>query len=461
MELRYRPRVGSTPFSTALLFLSLLCVSGCNNNRPPNVIVISLDTVRADHLSVYGYHRSTTPNLSRLAEDGVVFEQAFTQTPWTVPSHMSVFTSLYPSVHSITHLTPQSDMSTMLPEILRDAGYLTAAFVAPVLSEDYGFAKGFDHYVRAGRVRPADIMVDRALEWLAGDPSEPNLREQPFFLFLHLFDAHHPYAPPWPFDTAYVTDYRSDIRELSQSHPYTQEKDLTDEELTEVVALYDGEIAYTDFALGRFFDALRDLRLFDGSLIVVFGDHGEGFLEHGLMNHGNSVYEELIRVPLLLRLPGGRSAGERVGEPVQLIDIAPTILQELDLEPTPMMQGAFLFDSVLTDGSRRFAFVSEAYATCVRTDSFKIIENPPSRVQTIPRALDVDYELYDLAEDPGEENNLAVEQPERLASMIEFLHRLDEGNRELRREIRDALEVHELDLSEEQERELRALGYVQ
>ena len=181
MELRHRPHAWSILFSAVLVGLVVLVGGGCTN-RPPNVVVISLDTVRADHLSVYGYHRPTTPNLNRLAADGVVFEQAFTQTPWTVPSHMSVFTSLYPSVHSITHLTPQSDMSTMIPELLRDAGYLTAAFVAPVLSEEYGFAKGFDHYVRTDRVRPAEIMVDRALEWLTGSrifrrsAAEPTVR---------------------------------------------------------------------------------------------------------------------------------------------------------------------------------------------------------------------------------------------------------------------------------------------
>jgi arylsulfatase A-like enzyme len=333
--------------------------------------------------------------------------------------------------------------------------------VAPVLSEDYGFAKGFDYYLRTDNVRPADVIVDRALEWLAGDPSEPAIRDQPFFLFLHLFDAHHPYEPPWPFDTAYVSRYRSDLRELSQTHPYAQEKDLTDEELAEVVALYDGEVAYADFAIGRFFDALRELGLYDDSLIVVFGDHGEGFLEHGLMNHGNSVYEELIRVPLLLRLPGGRSGGERVDAPVQLIDIAPTILQELELEPAPMMQGTSLFNPVLRDGSPRFAYVSEAYAACIRTDSWKVIENPKSRAKTIPRALDVDYELYHLTEDPREQKNLALEQTERLASMTEVLHRLARENHELRRQIREDLGVQQLELSEEQERELRALGYVQ
>lgn len=445
----------------ASIFAATTLLAGACETRGPNVIVISLDTVRADHLSVYGYHRSTTPNLERFGEEGVVFEHAFTQTPWTVPSHMSVFTSLYPSVHSITHLTPQSDMSPMLPEILRDAGYSTGAFVAPVLSEDYGFAKGFDHYLRTDRVRPAEILVDRALEWLAVDPHEPAVRDQPFFLFLHLFDAHHPYEPPWPFDTAYVKDYRPNLRELSRTHPYTQEKDLTAEELAEVVALYDGEIAYADFAMGRFFDALRELGLYDNSLIVVFGDHGEGFLEHGLMNHGNSVYEELIRVPLLVKLPGARSVERRIEGPVQLIDIAPTILHELGLGSATAMQGTSLFEPVLRDGSRRFAYVSEAYASCVRTDSWKVIENPESRSQTIPRALDVDYELYNLAEDPEEQNNLALEYPERVASMTEFLHRIDETNHELRRQIREDLNVRELDLSEEQERELKALGYVQ
>jgi arylsulfatase A-like enzyme len=442
------------------LILALLLTAGCSD-RPPNVILISLDTVRADHLSVYGYHRPTTPNLNRLAAESIVFDQAFTPTPWTVPAHMSLFTSLYPSVHSITHLTPQSDMSTMLPEILKDAGYLTAAFVAPVLSEDYGFSKGFDHYFRTKRVRAAEIMVDRALEWLAKDPSHPVVREEPFFLFLHLFDAHHPYEPPWPFDTAYVPAYRPNIRKISHSHPYAQDKNLTAEELSEIVALYDGEIAYADFAIGRFFDNLEELGLYDSSLIVVFGDHGEGFLEHGLMNHGNSVYEELIRIPLLMRLPKGRSAGKIVKEPVQLIDVAPTILKEVGLQASPVMQGSFLFDPLQGDGSRRIAYVSGAYAACVRTRSWKLIENPRSRFETIPRALQVEYELYDLGEDPDEQKNLAAELPDRVTSMADTLRGLDEENRALRQRIREALEVRPLELTEEQERELRALGYIQ
>ena len=444
------------------LTLALLLTAGCaERQRLPNVILISLDTVRADHLSVYGYHRPTTPNLARLAEEGVVFEQAFTPTPWTVPAHMSLFTSLYPSVHSISHLTPQSDMSKMLPEMLKDAGYLTAAFVAPVLSEEYGFSKGFEHYFRTERVRPADIMVDRALEWLAQDPNRPVVRDQPFFLFLHLFDAHHPYEPPWPFDTAYVPAYGPNIQEISRSHPYAQDKKLTTEERSEVVALYDGEIAYTDFAVGRFLDELNVLGLYDSSLIVVFGDHGEGFLEHGLMNHGNSVYDELIRVPLLVRFPRARHAGRRVEEPAQLIDVTPTILKEVGIAPLPAMQGSFLLDPPQTTASRRFAYASEAFAACLRTSSWKLIENPPSRFERIPRAKQAKYELYDLNEDPTEQNNLAGALPDRAESMARSLHAIDQENRKLRARIREALNVREIELTEEQERELRSLGYIQ
>ncbi len=444
------------------LTLALLLTAGCaERQRLPNVILISLDTVRADHLSVYGYHRPTTPNLARLAEEGVVFEQAFTPTPWTVPAHMSLFTSLYPSVHSISHLTPQSDMSRMLPEMLEDAGYQTAAFVAPVLSEDYGFSKGYDQYYRAERVRPADIMVDRALEWLAQDPGRPAVLPRPFFLFLHLFDAHHPYEPPWPFDTAYVPAYRPNIRDISRSHPYEQDKELSTEELSEVVALYDGEIAYADFAIGRFLDELAALGLYDSSLIVVFGDHGEGFLEHGLMNHGNSVYDELIRIPLLIRFPRARHAGRRVEEPVQLIDVTPTILREVGVEPLPAMQGSLLLDPLPATGSRRFAYASEAFAACLRTSSWKLIENPPSRFEKIPRAIRMEYELYDLKEDPKEQNNLAAALPDRVESMARTLGVIAEDNRALRMRMRKALNVRELELTEDQVRELKALGYIQ
>ena len=210
-----------------VLALLLVWAVGCRSSSERlNVILISLDTVRADHLSVYGYERETTPNLGRLAQEGVVFEQAFAQAPWTVSSHMSVFVSLYPDVHDVSHMRAQSETVKTLPEILQTAGYSTAGFVAPVLKH-YGFAKGFDHYFAARRARPADVMVAHTMRWLAQDPEEPVLQEQPFFLFLHLFDAHLRYEPPWPFDTAYCSSYSPDIEAISHSHPHSQDKNLT------------------------------------------------------------------------------------------------------------------------------------------------------------------------------------------------------------------------------------------
>jgi arylsulfatase A-like enzyme len=225
--------------------------------------------------------------------------------------------------------------------------------------------------------------------------------------------------------------------------------------------LYDGEIAYADFAIGRFLDELDALGLYDSSLIVVFGDHGEGFLEHGLMNHGNSVYDELIRVPLLMRFPGGGSAGTSIEEPVQLIDVTPTILNEVGIRPLTGMQGSPLLDAASTNGSRRFAYASEGFAACLRTSSWKLIENPPSRSEKIPRAKRVRYELYDLGEDPKELNNLAATMLDRVESMARTLGVIDEENRSLRSRIRDALDVKQVELTEEQERELRSLGYIQ
>ncbi|HXV59798.1 MAG TPA: sulfatase [Vicinamibacteria bacterium] len=454
MNARFRPPI---------LIASAACLivaAACSAQRP-NVILISLDTTRADHMSVYGYERDTTPNLKRFAAEGVVFEQAFAQAPWTVSSHMSVFTSLYPPVHKVAHLTPQSATVETLPERLKSADYSTGGFVAPVL-DGYGFSRGFDHYFSPYRSRPAEVMVQQALKWLARDPSRPVLQPQPFFLFLHLFDAHHPYEPSWPFDTAYIESYREDIRELSSSHPHQQDKNLSPEELNEVVSLYDGEIAYLDFALGGFFEALRKLGVYDSSLIVLMGDHGEGFLEHGLMNHGNSVYDELVRVPLLVRFPRGRFAGRRVETPVELMDITPTVLELLGEERLAVAQGDSL-GGLLEKGEdeSRFVYAYDGDADSVRTAEWKLIKNPPNRARRIPRALPGEYELYDLVRDPGEMHNLAPRMSERVSTMTRALEEMERINDELRGKVQTELGVHPIELTETEKERLRTLGYIQ
>jgi arylsulfatase A-like enzyme len=418
--------------------------------------------VRADHLSVYGYGRPTTPNLERFAAEGVVFDRCFTPIPWTVGAHMSLFTALYPTVHTIAHLEPQAEVPRTLPQALQEAGYRTGAFVHPILDAQYGFARGFDHYFRPASDRRAESMTRRALRWLEeGERGENAAR--PFFLFLHLYDAHHAYAPPPPFDTAFVAAYDADINQVVGAHPYNQDKRLTAEQLAQAVALYDGEIRYLDHVLGDFFQRLRDLGVFEGALVVVLADHGEGFLEHGLVNHGNSVYEELIRVPLLVRFPGGRPRGQRPGGVVELTDVAPTVLEAARARALPAMQGRSL-RALVAGGEaapERSAYASGAFASSLRSRDWKLIENPPSRFRTIRRALPAEYELYDLRHDPGERHNLAAARPQTVEAMARALRGLDEQNRRLRQGLRAGRDASPLPLTDEQRERLRALGYVE
>jgi arylsulfatase A-like enzyme len=439
-----------------LTAFAALLACGCTQSRP-NVILISLDTVRADHVGAYGYRRDTTPNIDRLAGEGVVFENAFTPIPWTVGAHMSLLTSLYPTVHGIVHAARSSHTPDTLPMKLREAGYRTAAFVNPMLDGEYGFAKGFDHYFCPHKETRAEGMVDHAIRWL----SENKDRPEPFLLFLHLFDAHYTYEAPPPFSTAFIARFKPEIHELTRADQYKQQMNLTAEELEQALALYDGEILYADHHLGRLFQRLRDLGVYDSALIWVLGDHGEGFLEHGLMNHGNSVYEELIRVPLIARMPGGRFAGRRVKNPVSLIDVAPTVFDRLETAPLPHIQGRSLLPLIAGKPVDTGAvYVAGAYASCLRTNDWKFIENPDSRFETITRALKARHEVYDLRQDPGEKTNLAAERGPAIERMTRALAGLETANRSVRKALLGGLEVREMDLSERQRELLRGLGYI-
>ncbi len=445
-----------------IVVLGLLPALGCRGRPAPDIILVSLDTVRADHLSVYGYSRPTTPNLEGFAREAAVFEQAFTPIPWTVGAHMSLLTALYPTVHNVAHLEPQSDVPRTATEALREAGYRTGGFVHPILDQGYGFAKGFDDYFRPVAERRAEFMLGRALRWVE-DGEKGKDAGRPFFLFVHLYDAHYPYDPPAPFDATFGPAQAREANRIAQAHPYKQDKTLSEEELRQVVALYDGEIAYVDNALGGFFRKLKELGVYERALIVVTADHGEGFLEHGLLNHGNSVYEELIRVPLLARFPGGRFAGRRTRELVELVDVAPTALELGRARPLPAAQGRSLRERLEKKGATgaASAYASGAFASCLRSEDWKLIENPASRVPMIPRARPGELELYDLRRDPQERHDLAPERAHTVRAMASALHRLDEENRRLRQRLREGRDVRTLELSEEQRERLRALGYVE
>ncbi len=301
---------------------------------PPNVILITVDTTRADRMGFLGSKLGLTPNLDTLARDSAVFTRAFSQVPITGPSHASILTGTYPQFHRVNDF--QSPLAPELPyasEILRSHGYHTAAFVGSmVLDPQAGFARGFErgfdtydagfHRAQPGEdryhssERRGAEVVAHALAWLNQHP------QGPFFMWVHLYDAHDPYDPPEPYKSKYAS------------------------------APYDGEIAYADSAVGTLLSQLRERGLYDDAVIAVMADHGEALGEHGEDTHGIFLYDETIHVPLLIKLPGSaekrpdsaekHAAGKRIESRVELVDVLPTILQAVGISVPKEVQGESL-----------------------------------------------------------------------------------------------------------------------
>ncbi len=307
-----------------LEILMLVCGSLASFAASPNVILITIDTTRADRMGFLGSKRGLTPNLDALARQGVVFSQAYAHVPLTTPSHATILTGTYPQFNLVSDLgSPLPDHIPYLPDILHNHGFRTAAFVgSQVLDPKSVAAPGFDrsfdtfdagfHNRQAGEdryrseERRAMVVVNHAIAWLDKRPRAP------FFLWVHLYDAHDPYDPPQPFKARYAA------------------------------SPYDGEIAYVDFAVGKLLAALRSRALYQSSLIAVAADHGEAFGEHGEQSHGLFLYDETVHVPLVLKMAGHESRARRVENRVGLVDLAPTLLQELGIETDPAMQGESL-----------------------------------------------------------------------------------------------------------------------
>ncbi|MCZ6893888.1 MAG: sulfatase, partial [Gammaproteobacteria bacterium] len=291
-----------------------------------------MDTTRSDHCSVYGYELDTTPNLRRFAEQGARFELAYSPTSTTGPTHASLFTSVYPMEHGLVRNgLPLVDRFITLAEHLHEGGYQTAGVVSSyVLAGKFGYGQGFDFYddridpatsrmrmegqeqedIEFGFDRPGSETTRHAIEWLDRE-RDP---QRPFFLFLHYFDPHSPYAPPEPFLSRFAP---------SEEHP---------DPLDVSVGRYDGDIAFTDYQIGLFLDALEERGLEDNTIVVIVGDHGEGLMQHDHMGHGWHIYEESVRVPFLLRWPERIQHGLVFSAPVELLDVAPTLFDLIGLD---------------------------------------------------------------------------------------------------------------------------------
>ena len=327
------------------LSIALLTAACSPAARPPDVVIVVLDTTRADRLGVYGHTRPVSPNLDAFARDSVVYDRAWSVASWTLPSHASLLTGQYPTAHG-ARITPFTDdtsngdnpahlreEATTLAELLLERGYQTAAFAgAGWLAPEFGLLQGYEVQDAVNnRTIPAEQISDRAIRWVESVP-----REQPIHLLVNYFDPHFPHDPKPPYDRYARGKPHIRIPELGE---ILGGAPPTPEQFSKMLDLYDGEIEYMDHHLGRLFAALRETGRYDDALIVVIADHGELFGEHGHSGHGAWLWEELVRIPLIVHYPAGRDAGERVDAVVSTVDVLSWVGAELEMPLPPDVHG--------------------------------------------------------------------------------------------------------------------------
>jgi arylsulfatase A-like enzyme len=430
-----------------------------------NVILIIIDTLRADHLGCYGYERPITPNIDRLAEDGILFSTCISQAPWTIPSIMSIMTSMYPSVNGVMDSKGRLDpMRLTLAEALGEAGYRTAGLVSHTFVDArFGFGEGFEIFEeRKGIHQPAEILNDLAISILEEIDGEN------FFFFIHYFDPHFPYEPPAPYDTLYqdnIPENKSITwKEMKQ---FAQVKNpLPSEVLDRYIALYDGEIYYNDAMIGEFIDYLKTSGLYDNTTIVLTADHGEEFKDHDSMGHTRTLYDELVHVPLLVKLPGSEKAGTVVENQVRSIDIAPTLLSITGVDIPPEFLGVDLSQFWTSDDTPlalpAYSETSRhAILRSIRTEDRKYIQNFRHSFYHKRPGGTIEREIYHLEVDKGETKNLAVEGGNSLLSLQEELFQWIWISWLERKSLPKEGGTEEVIFDRESLDRLRALGYVQ
>lgn len=415
-------------FVALVLFVSSACSAPTGPPpEPTNLVILSIDTLRVDHLGIYGYPHPTSPTLDRFAEQSTVFETAITVHVTTAPAHGTILTGRYPGSHGILRngMRLARNVPT-LAEMLSEQGWSTGGFVSGwTLQRHTSLDRGFAVYdddlgsPEAGARRDGGKTTDVALDWL----KEQVATDRKFFLFLHLFEPHWPYDPP----------ARDALRFLPNQHELTTltkathlnrlitVNRLTEFEQREYIARYDGEIVVADRLLNRLLDALESLGVAHNTVVIVLSDHGETLFERKwTMDHGCRPYEEQIQVPLVLHIPGENASGHRVSDQVSLLDVVPTVLDVFDLAPQEGVQGRSLLplarDEVTTNPSRpafitarsapervphvKAPLTSRGLVRAVRLPNVKLIEYPTSMGGWSP-------ELFVLSDDPGERDNRA------------------------------------------------------
>ena len=472
-------------------------MDGSNNI---NVIIILLDAVRPDHLGCYGYKRQTSPNIDGLSADGVVFENAFAQSSRTNESVPSLFSSTYPSTHKVKTLTSALPKNLLiLPHIFKSNGYKTSVFSANgLVSPTFGYKRGVDDFFGyetniitrtilshllstffvkvplLGRIsynflrfshslfpsksslnsQKPDYITQKVISWISDN------QDNPFFLYVHYMGGHSPYNPPGPYDRLFDPNYPSKPitsypQNLGMFLPFIEGKSLPQRELENMIAQYDGEIFYHDKNLGFLFNHLKKLNLDNKTIIVVTADHGEEFYEHNGWAHGNSLFDEVIQVPLIFYCPRLMTKGKRIKELAGLVDVFPTLLSLCgiygNLNLPYKIEGIDLSPALLSTNlkyTKEFIFSEVSHgghsAKCIRTKNFKAIK--------IRFGRKMKHLLFNLVSDPYEMNNIYDEEVQigtKLFKMIDLI--VSQAER---------FKPQHTIIDERMKEQLRSLGYI-
>lgn len=377
-----------------------------------NLVLISIDTLRADRLGAYGYPHDVSPVIDQLAAESVVFENVVTPAPWTLPAHVSMLTGLYPKSHGMQRRRDRkiSHNDKLLAELLKKNHYETLAITGGgFVSKSYGFNRGFDFFKESRGVSRDPVgSINKSVETAISKLSEVN-DNQPFFLFLHSYDVHCPYTPPDEFFGTVRSPNASEIESGHCGEAFYNKRNITAENALYLSDRYDDSIRAVDAALKKLFRYFKSRQDYDRTIIVLTSDHGEEFFEHGRIGHQNSIYKELLFVPLIVRAPN--VAHRRVTRHVSLVDIVPTVTKLLNIEFSNPIDGISLVPAMRKKGaslaSRPFEF-SELHM------GEKLYSRIDASTQLIFDVEKDKYLLFDIKHDPLESNNLATARPDEV-----------------------------------------------
>jgi arylsulfatase A-like enzyme len=472
-----RHPMSTTLMPPAMLFVGLLIFAACDASdqrsaklEDPNIVLIVVDTLSARHIGAYNEEISFTPSIDKLAENGALFSRSYSTTSWTQPAMASLFTSLTNESHGLTTINDALSLELeTLAETLESRGYKTAAVISsPLLTEKHGFAQGFETFLQTNMQRPFTSHIpitsakvsNRSIAWL--HENSRHFDESRFFLFAHYFDPHWQYRSHGGLATR--TNYRGQIEPGMDIHEIRERSDqLTRKDIDYLIGLYNEEIAFTDQQIGRLLSFLDESGLIENTLIILTADHGEEFLQHDDIGHSQSLYEELIHVPLIFHAPEIFEP-RIVDSPVSILDVVPTIF-ELSSDPIdrPEWEGIsllpYLFDEEPLEDHRNVfssvAFVNpfdpldpkkNTHKTALISGDFKLIHDRPTD----------SWELYNLSQDPLEKKPLAETRPDILGAMMSRI--LNFENRQTGRSGSDP-ESHDL-LGDDELEALKNLGYI-